>query len=138
MVTVGEFGADFQADYNFVDGDLQLIEDKENIVQSIQNRLNCMTDFYSLFYAEYGGYLHNFHGWKRTQETLNFMKVEITKTLQQDPRFTDIQVDLEFGDEGVINMQVLLHYDDDSDLSMSFVISDAGVVSDDEDEDEEE
>ena len=135
MFEVAEFGTDFKSSYNFIDGDLELVSDKRNLVQSIINRLNTISDRYSLFYNSYGGFLHNFHGWKRLPDTLGFMKIEITNILSQDPRLTNFDVELEYDDEGAIDLSIDLFYDDDSDLSLSFVIGNDGIiVEDDEDE----
>lgn len=137
MLEIGEFGTDFNSNYTFKDGDLKLVSDKQNIKQAIINRLNTHEDWYELFYNTYGGFLHSFHGWKRLQDTLDFLKIEIINILSQDPRFSDFDVELEFNDSGEIDMGIDLFYDDDSDLSLSFVISNSGIIVDNDDESED-
>ena len=134
MFEVEEFGTDFKSDLQFKDGDIELVSDKQNMIQSIINRLNTQEDWYELFYNTYGGLLHSFHGWKRLQSTLDFMKIEITNIISQDPRITEPEVDLEYNSDGGIDLKISLTYDDDSDLSLSLVISDSGVIIEDEDE----
>lgn len=127
MFEVKEFGTDFNSNYTFINGDLEIVSDKQNIKQAIINRLNTHEGWYDLFYNSYGGFLHSFHGWKRLQSTLNFMKIEIINILSQDPRFVNIDVDLAFNDNGEINMHVNLFYDEETDLNLSFVINDSGI-----------
>ena len=91
-------------------------------------------DYYSLFYDTYGGFLHDFHGWKRLNSTLHFMEVEVLNILSQDPRFNDIDVDLAYNKTGGVDMSINLVYDDDSDLSLSFIISDDGEIVENEEE----
>nr|WP_294999899.1 hypothetical protein [uncultured Methanobrevibacter sp.] len=134
MFEVGEFGTDFNSSYTFSDGDLAIVSDKQNIKQAIINRLNTQEGWYDLFYNGYGGFLHSFHGWKRLQSTLDFMKIEIVNILSQDPRFINLDVELEFNDQGEIDMKISLFYDDETDLSLSFVIDNSGNIIDDESE----
>ena len=131
---VREFGTDFRSTFNFVDGDLELVEDKENIVQSIVNRLNTDEDFFELFYNSYGGVLTSYMGWKATDKTLSFMKLELDTILNQDPRLTDFDSSLEYAGDGKVKVDLFLSYDDESDLSLSFVIGDTVEIEETEDE----
>ena len=128
MFEVVEFGTDFKSDFSFKNGDLVLIEDKDNLVQSVLNRLNTTNGFFDLFYNNYGGVLGSYLGWKADKKTLGFIKVEIINILNQDPRFKKFDVDLKYSSNGSININLNLVYDENSDLSLSFVISDTGVV----------
>ena len=134
MFGITEFGTDFNSNYNFIDGDLEIVSDKENIKQAILNRLNTHEGLYDLFYNNYGGYLHNFHGWKRLDSTLTFMEIEITNILNQDPRISNLDVNLEYNKKGDIDLFIDLFYDDDTDLSLSFVISDSIIIDNEDDE----
>ena len=133
MVQIAEFGNDFNSDFSFNNGDLVLIEDRENIVQSITNRLNTVDGFYDLYYNEYGGLLANYLGWRANNKTLSFMKIEITNILNQDPRFTKFEVDVKYNNNGNVAINIFLSYNDYSDLTLSLVINDEGIVENDTD-----
>lgn len=132
MFKVMEFGTDFKSDYNFVDGDLELCSDKNNLIQAIINRLNTHEGEYDLFYNAYGGLLSSFLGWKQDESTLEFIKLEIINILSQDGRLTEFSVDLEYDNDGKVNIKLDLNYDDDSDLSLSFVIGETGLIESEE------
>ena len=57
MSEVVELGTDLNSNWQFKDGDLQLVENNNNLVQSILNRLNCDYDSLDLFYYDYGSVL---------------------------------------------------------------------------------
>lgn len=118
-----EIGTDIKSSWDFKEGDLCLVEQKDNIYQSIQNRLNTHYDSLALYYGEYGSFLSKFRGWKLLDETLNFMKVEIINTLNQDPRLQNIDVELEYAGDGVIKGHLHVLFDEDTDLTMSLVLS---------------
>ena len=66
-------GTDINNEWVFEDGDLSLIDGEKNLIQSISNRLNTVYDE-SLYYSNYGGYLQQFIGWKKTEETRQLSK----------------------------------------------------------------
>lgn len=121
-------GTDIKSSWELTDsGDLKLVKDEKNIVQSIVNRLNCWLDSENIFYLEYGSVLSSFLGWKRNDETLAFIKIELENTLNQDPRLGEYELEVDYGDDG----QVEIHLDfsfDDADLELSLVISEDGTV----------
>lgn len=127
MDEILEIGTDINSEWEFKNGDLTLAKTEENIAQSIKNRLNTRYGEFDLFYDEYGSFLTKFLGWRRNKETLKFMEMEITNTLTQDVRFQDIDVNLEYGEKGVINGYITLIYDDETDLSLSFVLNNMGI-----------
>lgn len=128
MFKVAEFGNDFDASFTFENGDLVIVEDKKNIVQSILNRLNTEDGVYDLFYNEYGGVLNNYLGWKADEKTLKFMEIEIVNILNQDPRFTKFNINVDYTGNGNVKIDLDLFYDEDTDLSLSFVINDEQIV----------
>ena len=70
-------------------------------------------------------------GWKRTPETLQFIRNEIVETLKQEPRIIDYELNLSFTDTG-LKVDLVLRYDEDSDLDLSLIINaEDGVVIDD-------
>lgn len=133
MFKVAEFGTDFDSSFSFEGGDLTLVSDKENIIQSIANRINTNNGFFDLYYNEYGGVLQNFLGWKATEKTSEFIKIELTNILKQDPRLIDFELELNYLGNGKIRIQMLLNYNEDSDLSLSMVLSENGVTIEEED-----
>ena len=123
-------GVDIKSSWDFNDqGDLLLVRDEENMVQAVTNRLTCWLSGLDLYYLEYGSVLTSFLGWKREDETLKFMRIELYNTLKQDPRMPDYDLDLEFNDNGWINMHLALHFNDMSDVEMSLVITEDGSIN---------
>lgn len=122
-----ELGTDIDNNYMFVDGDLKLVEYNDNLVQSIINRLNSPYGSYDLFYEGYGSFLLKFLGWKRNSKNLGFMEMEIMNTLLQDPRVQDLTVELSYGGKGTVNGELTVYFDEDTDLTMSFVVTGNGV-----------
>lgn len=124
-----DIGVDIKSSWTFNDtGDLVLVDDEENMVQAITNRLTCWLNGLDLYYLEYGSVLSSFLGWKRNDETLQFMRIEIDNALRQDPRMPDYDLDLGFNDAGGVDMNLALHFNDGSDLSLSLVITEDGSV----------
>ena len=122
-----EIGTDINSSWEFEDGDLKIVKQNENICQTIKNRLNTSYGTYDLYYGEYGSFLMKFLGWKRNEETLKFIEMEIINTLKQDVRLQNINVTLSYGDEGVINGNINIHFDEDTDLSLSLVLTNLGI-----------
>lgn len=117
-----EIGTDINRDWSFnSDGDLNLVSGNDNIIQTIQNRLN--TDYDSIvFYDGYGSFLSKFYSWRRNPETLDYMEKEVRNSILKDPRFTDITVELEYGAKGTVNGYITIVYDDETDLTLSLVL----------------
>ena len=84
-----------------------------------------------LYYNEYGSVLPSFLGWKKEEETLSFMKIEIENTLKQDPRMPEYDLNLRFDEDytGKVLMDLTLHYNDNSNLELSLVISEDGSIN---------
>lgn len=136
-----DIGTDIKSSWELKeDGDLLLVNDEGNIIQSIINRLNCWLNSMDLFYLEYGSVLSSFLGWKRNDETLGFMKIEIESTLNQDPRLQSYDLNLDYDDNGAVKMELDIHFTDE-DLELNLVISEEGsivIVEDTEDVKEEQ
>lgn len=136
-----DIGVDIKSSWTLNEyGDLQIVADEQNIIQSIVNRFNCWLNGMDLFYLEYGSILSSFLGWKRNDETLGFMKIEIENTLDQDPRISDYDLDLEFNDDGGVDIRLNLPINDE-DMEVNLVITEDGsvMITDSiEQEDEEE
>ena len=134
-----DIGTDIKSSWELKDGDLVLVNDEENIVQSIINRLNCWLNSMDLFYLEYGSVLSSFLGWKRIDETLGFLKIEIENTLNQDPRLRDYDLSLDYDDNGAVKIDLDFHLIDE-DFGVNLVISKEGsiVIAEDTDDVKEE
>lgn len=134
-----DIGTDIKSSWKLDNGDLELVTDEDNIMQSIKNRISCWLNSMDLFYLEYGSIIPSFLGWKRNDETLGFMKIELENTLKQDPRLTNYDLDIGFNDDGGVDMHLLVHILDET-VEMNLVISEEGsiVIADDVDEDDME
>lgn len=121
-------GTDINQDWNISNGDFVLVSDEENLIQSIRNRLNCTLDYLDYFYLEYGSVLKSFLGFKAEDKALEFIRIEIINSLNQDPRLEDFDVDCSYNGNGEISVGIIVYFDDDSDLSMSLVITEEGSV----------
>lgn len=121
-------GTDIRSDWSFNEqGDLNLISDTDNIAQSIGNRLN--TDIGSLpFYREYGVMLYGYMGWRASESTLEFIRLEISNRLKQDPRFKNYNVNCSYIGDGSIRLDLDLVLVSDDDYSTSLVLSKNGEV----------
>lgn len=124
-----ELGVDVNTDWSFVDGDLVLVDNADNMVQSIINRLNCGYDELDLYYFEYGSDISKFLGFKSSDEALEFIKIEVENTLEQDPRLNDFTVETSYNNDGDVCLALSIKFSDESDLSLSLVINEVdGVV----------
>jgi len=128
MEEIIELGTDLNTNWEFKDGDLILVENKDNLIQSILNRLNSEYDSLDLFYYDYGSVLSNFLGWKRNDETLEFIRLEIEDTLEQEPRLSDFSVEALFNEVGGILIKLFIVFDDETDFSLSLVLEKDGEI----------
>ena len=128
MEEIIELGADLNKNWEFKDGDLLLVENKDNLVQSILNRLNSEYDSLDLFYYDYGSVLSNFLGWKHNDETLEFIRLEIEDTLEQEPRLNDFSVGVSYNEIGKILIELYIVFNDETDLSLSLVLEKDGEI----------
>ena len=124
---LSDLGCDFDSSYTFVDGDLKLISDEENLVQSIANRLNTKLDSMGAYYYNYGTILRQYLGERKTQRTLDFLILEVTRTLNQDPRLQNIDVTAEYDVKGV-KIMVNVIYDEEYDLTLNLVLTEENGV----------
>ena len=119
-------GTDINKEWVFEDGDLTLITDEKNLIQSISNRLNTVYDE-SLYYSNYGGYLQQFIGWKKTEKTRQFIQNEICNILNQETRITDYSIYTEYITDGILiklNLKI-----NDEEINTEFILNDDGVIN---------
>ena len=125
-MTVYSYGVDLKSEFTFKDGDLNLSEYEDNIGQAIANRLNTIQDSLDLFYTDYGSLFLQFLGWRRTQSTLDFMKVELDNTLSKDPRINNFTTNLEYSDDGSVKITIqLTEYNNVTELN--YVLNNNGI-----------
>ena len=60
-------GTDFNRNYQFIDGDLKLVSDEDNLTQSIYNRFSCPIDSLNLFMQIMGVYSQNISVGRKTK-----------------------------------------------------------------------
>ena len=119
-------GTDINNEWVFEDGDLTLINGEKNLIQSISNRLNTVYDE-SLYYSNYGGYLQQFIGWKKIEETRQFIQNEICNILNQETRITDYSIYTEYITDGILiklNLKI-----NDEEINTEFILNDDGVIN---------
>ena len=126
--SISELCTDFDSKWEFKNGDLVLISDKENLVQATRNRLNCAVGAMDDFYFEYGSLLHTFLGWRKDEITLRFIRIELERALKQDPRYQNFKLDLEYGKKGVLNIGITVYFDDDTQIDMNYTFSEDGTI----------
>lgn len=121
------YGVDLHNNLRFVNGDLQLAEYEENIAQAIGNRLNTVYDTLDLFYGDYGSVLTSFLGWRNTDNTLKFVKLEVDNVLSQDPRLDEFSTSVEYVNNDKIRINIVLQYDEDETIELSYDLDSMGV-----------
>lgn len=124
---VVEYGVDVKSTWSFKDGDLEIIQDKDNLTQAIMNRLNTIQDSLNLFYGNYGSFLHSYLGWQTLNETLEFIRVEIQTSLSEDPRLNNFNVACEYDQDKNVLVFVDVVGSDDEEFSLNFVLNDNGI-----------
>lgn len=86
-------GTDIKDTWSFVDGDLEIVTDIENLEQACTNRLNTNEEFYRWCYEKYGGDLFKVIGMVNNDHALEYLRIEIESILMQDPRIREVQAD---------------------------------------------
>ena len=131
-----EIGVDINKSWSFNEqGDLKLVTDNDNLVQAVYNRLSCYKPLMDIYYLDYGGFLSLYYGKRRTQETLNFMRIEIEYILQQEPRILYYDLDLNYADDGAVKIDLNLSVNNEE-VEVNMVASANGIelIEDEEEE----
>ena len=123
-----EYGTDIDSSYSFKDGDLQLVSYKDNLQQAIMNRLNTLQDSLDLFYVDYGSFLQSYLGWRKTDKTLEFIKVEIDLVVSKDPRVDVFSSEVKYDSEGNVEINLTISYSEFDSFSLNYVLGSEGVV----------
>lgn len=123
-----DYGTDIKSDWSFNEnGDLVLVSDVDNLFQAIVNRLTCSMHNLRLFYADYGCLVNDFLGWKRTERTLNFIKLELQNRLDKEERLESFNVETSFDNDGKVLVKLDLISDSDYVHSIELKLSEDGV-----------
>ena len=128
MEDIVELGTDISSTWEFIKGDLVLVNHTDNMRQAIKNRLSCPLDY--LDYDNYGSDIHSFLGGRKNDTVLNFLKIEIETRLIQDPRIQDFEVTTYIKEDENVGIDIDVNFDEDMDLSMSLVLNNEGVIED--------
>ncbi len=117
------YGTDIKTDFSFSDGDINIVREKDNLQQSICNRLNSTLDTYSDFYVRYGGNLMDWLGEINHRNTHQYIKIEVESILSQDPRIEEIEADISKEDSDIVKIDLKLKLiNSDEIVSLNFVI----------------
>ena len=128
MEDIVELGTDISSTWEFIKGDLVLVNHTDNMRQAIKNRLSCPLDY--LDYDNYGSDIHSFLGGRKNDTVLDFLKIEIETRLIQDPRIQDFEVTTYLKEDENVGIDIDVNFDEDMDLSMSLVLNNEGVIED--------
>ena len=122
-------GTDIQRNWEIIDGDIQLVSDKNNLGQAILNRLLADKDFYNMFYLNYGSNISEYYGEKNNPNIKEYIRVEVETTLVQDPRIQGARCEVVSYTNEQIELRVtVLTYENDE-LSYNLVISEQNTIN---------
>ena len=122
-----ELGVDLHSDMGFHDGDIILCKYDDNLVQAIANQLNTNLNELFLFYRDYGSVFTSFLGWRATDETLNYMKSEISTILNNENRVQDYEIDLKYTSNGNVKIELVLKPNMNYTINADLVLTNNGV-----------
>ena len=124
-----DIGTDINGEWELTEnGDLRLISQEDNMVQSITNRLSCTLNNLKVYYNEYGSLLFGFIVWKQNYTTLEFMKIEIGNRLMQDPRISGYTISLDYNGNGEVDIDLQIKLTSGKDLDMSLLLDNESNV----------
>lgn len=123
------YGIDIKSDFNFNNGDLELVDGIDNLGQAIINRLNTYKGFYDCFYTNYGGDLSKIYGMQNNTNALEYLRIEIESILRQDHRIKEITCECTKEDPQIVNVELdILPINKDEIVTLNFVIKDNLIV----------
>ena len=125
-----DYGTDIQRNWTINEhGDLETIQDIDNLEQAITNRLLCEINTLDIFYRNYGSILTTFLGWKRNQTTLEFIKLELDNRLSQDPRIKEYNIQVEYDEDnpGGVIINITLYPDTNYTHTITLKLDNNGV-----------
>ena len=128
MVNPEIFGIDYSSK-GFIasNGDAGCVEDLDNAVQAIKNRIKTRLGTYPAIDDEYGSELHRIYGEKLTDEKLAELEIYLRNCLLNEPRVYGV-VDLELQKAGIdtLVMNLTLRLVDGSEIGFEEEINTLG------------
>lgn len=85
-------GCDIESSWLFKDGDLILVDNLDNLIQAINNRLNLYLHTLQIYYTNYGSLIKDYLGESNTEIIREHIKLEIENSLKNDPRILNLNV----------------------------------------------
>lgn len=123
------YGTDLKSNFNFSNGDIELVSGTLNLGQACVNRLNTDTGWYDWCYMVYGGDLFGVYGMKNNSNSLEYLKIEIESTLRQDPRIREVTANCSKENPKTVNVELtILTISKDEIVTLNLVIQDDLVV----------
>lgn len=123
-----DLGVDIHSSFTFQNGDLLLSNYNDNLAQAVTNRLNTELNELDWFYNDYGSILQSFLGWKANDNTLGFIKSEITKVLNDEPRLTSFDIEVGYTSNGAVRIDLALYPVTDISIPLNLVLTTSGVI----------
>ncbi len=108
-------------------GDVNIVEGQEDIIQAIVNRLNTDTDELDYLYDNYGCNLKQFLGLPANDTTLELVKNNISNALSYDTRLELVDLTLSYTDANTLNILITCTYDSENELELDLVLNSDGV-----------
>lgn len=122
-------GIDLNSSFSFEDGDLVLCRYKDNLIQSVVNRINTEYGSLDLFYEEYGSFFYQYLGAKASNENLKFITLEIENVLSEESRLSKFDVDVSYAGDGKLNVNLTLYPSDSNELfEVDLITNDEGIL----------
>lgn len=122
------YGTDIKSDFNFNNGDLELVNGTDNLGQAVVNRLNTDLGFYDWCYTNYGGDLSNVYGMVN-ENALEYLRVEVESILHQDPRIKSLTCTCSKDEPQSVYLELdILPINNDEVVSLNLVIQDDLIV----------
>ena len=116
-------GTDITSDWNFTNGDIDLVSGYPNVKQAIINRLNTDTDFYNIFYPKYGGNLFEHMGELNHPTIHEYIRIEVESIVKQDPRISNVNATVTKNGSSSVNCELnVVFYDNISSDKINLVI----------------
>lgn len=123
-----DLGVDLDSNLSFENGDIQLAKYNDNLGQAVVNRLNTELNELDWFYYDYGSILQGFLGWKANDNTLSFIKSEISNVLKNEPRLIGFSINVEYKGNGSVGIDLSLYPSTDIVIPLNLVLTTTGVV----------
>ena len=116
-------GTDITSDWNFTNGDIDLVSGYPNVKQAIINRLNTDADFYNIFYPKYGGNLFEQMGELNHPTIHEYIRIEVESIVKQDPRISNVNATVTKNGSSSVDCELnVVFYDNTSSDKINLVI----------------